>query len=154
MSSKKGLIFLTVILSLSMLALAFPQILLSFLPSDEPTGDVYERVEAERYEIVFPDEVNGDLVYGGYQIGNFVVDDFFLQLCIFSFDDSIAIYSPEDSFAVYFYVYTDGSTMSGSTEAKYLEQGQYGRYVISETQVPYEPVSYTLEPLYDYVLVE
>jgi len=115
-------------------------------------GEVYRRVPAERYEFQFPDMVNGVPTYGGINFGAVAVGERELFQSLFSLADADCIY--DEKFFLSMYLYVDGSTMHEFTLDLEVVQGDYGRYVISETQVADEPVAFTLEPVYNYVLVD
>lgn len=146
MTNKKGLIFLAFILSLCMLALALPQVLLPFISSDDSTSDVYQRVEANRYEIVLPNTVNdsyfeAEIEFDGpthiINIGgfySFFIDGYEL------INISILFNFSEGNVYSYSEIYEENPL-------------SYGRYVISDIQVPDDPLSYQFFPVYDYVLL-
>ncbi len=70
----------------------------------------------------------------------------------FQFSDEDCLYDGE--FRLDFQIYCDGYLTSQPTLLYEVVQGDYGRYVISEDQDWDEPVAFTLEPIYEYVLVE
>ena len=113
-------------------------------------GEVYRRVPAERYEIVFPKEVNSSNTLGNFYAGRMAREEFPLFGSIELFDEDCL---DEDDFYLSFQVYCNGP-MTQATLFYEVAQGDYGRYVISETQVADEPVAFTFEPIYDYVLVD
>lgn len=114
-------------------------------------GEAYKRVPAQRYEIVFPKSVNSAETYVNLYTSNCSFDDFpFFGAIQFSDEDCL----DGDDFYLSFLIYADCSATSHPTLFHEVAQGEYGRYVISETQVADEPVAFTLEPVYDYVLVE
>jgi hypothetical protein len=152
---KKSTIGIFVGIGISILAITFIPGLVKYLvpPIDTPSAEpVYHRVEAEKYEIVFPMYVNGLNTYGSFsRAGTQVADVRLFGSIQFSDEDCLL---PGNSFQLGFKVYCDGSSMEQSTSLYNVVQGEYGRYLISETQVADEPVVYTLEPIYEYVLVE
>lgn len=123
--------------------------------SEEFEEPVYHRIEAEKYEIVFPLTVNGArYTVGGLYAGNLIIDDFGFGGGTFLFEDDDLINDIDGLFCLEFYVYLDSTTATLYTDNHVVLQGEYGRYLISETQVADEPVAFTLEPIYEYVLVE
>ena len=119
--------------------------------SSEEVEPVYHRVEAERYEIVFPLTTNGAATFGGFLFGSDGIEDIAL-LGSFDYDDEDLLSG--GIFNLSFYIYADGFGCSESTIIYDVVQGEYGRYVISDSQAVNEPLALTVEPLYDYVLVE
>ena len=118
-------------------------------------GEVYKRVPAQKYEIVFPMSVNENgYTVGGFYAENMGFDDTGLTGGTFVFKDDDLINDVDGLFRLEFYVYLDSISTTLVTDNHVVLQGEYGRYLISETQVADEPVAYTLEPAYDYVLVE
>ena len=114
-------------------------------------GEAYKRVPAEKYEIVFPDTVNSFDTYGNLSWSINSIDDCHLSVSIeFSDEDCL----DGDDFYLVFNVFCDGYLLQLFTLRHEVAQGEYGRYLISDTQVADEPVAFTLEPIYEYVLVE
>jgi len=146
---KKVLVSLVSMMSVALAAVGVSRLIQYYtsLPEADP---VYERVEAERYEIAFPFLTNDLQTVGGIFFGVNSSEDIFLIGTLF-FDDEDCIV--DELFRLSFYVYTDGATALLPTAIFDIAQGDYGRYVISETQVVDEPIAYTLEPVYEYVLV-
>ena len=150
---KKSTIGIFVGIGISILAITFIPGLVKYLvpPVDAPSAEpVYHRVEAERYEVVFPREVNGGTTYGTLQWSEQALEEWPLFGAI-QFSDEDCLY--EDVFYLSFDIYCDAPIFAEATLLHEVAQGEYGRYVISETQVADEPVAYTLEPIYEYVLV-
>ena len=148
--NKKVLVSLVSLMSVALAAVGVSRLIQYYISVCE-ADPVYHRVEAERYEICFPEYINGEPAFGGLFWGDKYVDD-----CPFSYQTYILIdedCTVDDLFLLEFYVYIHGYTIEGVTDSYDVELGEYGRYVISETQVSDEPVSLTIEPLYDYVLV-
>ncbi len=153
--NKKSLVVLSAVLAIGFAAVGLPRLIQFLTPSDTSSVEEeprYERVEAERYEIQIPLKVNDYFTYGCLYVGDFAIDDGAL-FGLHSFDDEDCHNVLIDGFVLRFIVYIDGLSMSETTDQPHIEQGSYGRYVISETQVAEEPVAFTLEPLYEYVLV-
>lgn len=152
---KKSTIVIFIGIGISLLAISFIPGLVKYLvppidtSSDEAAEPVYHRVEAERYEICFPELINGESQYGGLSFGSEVYEDIELSNLNIVLTDEVC--TVNDVFILNFYVYIAGS---GFTNTHEVELGDYGRYIISETQVEDEPVAFTLEPLYEYVLVD
>ena len=148
--NKKVLVSLVSIMSVALAAVGVSRLIQYY--TSVPEGDsVYTRVEAERYEIQFPKRVNSEFCVGGLYFGSEVYEDIFLSnFNIVLIDEDCIV---DELFTVSIYVYTDGATALLPTAIFDIAQGDYGRYVISETQVADEPVAYTLETIYDYVLV-
>lgn len=164
--NKKFLYLLTIGLGLALAVAAYPAIVFYLSPSvtdtssesssessSEDTEPRYERVEAERYEIQFPEKIGEEDCYGGITFGSFSSSDADLSGRLVSLDDLLCTHHV-DGFILNFYVYSDGSNCSLPSLLTSVTAGEYGRYVISDTQVYDEPVAYTLEPVYDYLLVE
>ena len=154
---KKSTIGIFVGIGISILAITFIPGLVKYLvpPVDAPSAEpVYHRVEAERYEVVFPINVNGNGgTFGALNCGTFSMEDFGCAGGTFVIEDDDLIDGIYDLPHFEFYVYLDSVSTTISTDNHVVLQGEYGRYVISETQVADEPVAYTLEPIYEYVLV-
>jgi hypothetical protein len=138
----------------ALLAFSFLPRMIQYLVHEE-SEPVYHRVEAERYEVVFPINVNGTgYTVGGLYCGTFVIDDNGLSGGVFVLEDDDLI-DDNDGYPYFeFYVYLDSVSVSICTDNHVVLQGEYGRYLISETQVADEPVAFTLEPIYEYVLVD
>ena len=146
---KKSTIGIFVGIGISILAITFIPGLVKYLvppidtSSDEP---VYHRVEAQRYEIQFPSLVNDDYATCYYEDK----DDMYHVT-----GNVVAFVVPKNSESgeiFYFGVFLEH--LDYSHQVSIFLGDDYGRYVISETQVADEPVAYTLEPIYEYVLVE
>lgn len=119
--------------------------------SSEETEPIYHRIEAEKYEIQFPLMVNNHSTYGCLYTPFFTFDDVNV-VGSFIFSDEDCIF--DSSFSLSFMVYADGYSRNQPTLYYQVIQGDYGRYVISDTQIADEPIFYILEPIYEYVLVE
>jgi len=146
---KKVLVSLVSMMSVALAAVGVSRLIQYYtsLPEADP---VYERVEAQKYEIVFPLIVNNDRTFGSLVCSTFALEDApFFGAIQLSDEDCLDV----GDFHLSFLIYTDGYLLGVSTLLHEVTQGEYGRYVISETQVADEPVSYTLEPIYEYVLV-
>jgi hypothetical protein len=117
----------------------------------EPAEPVYHRVEAEKYEVVFPETVNSFATYGNLYWSTMGRDDCHLFGSIEFFDEDCL---DGDDFYLSFQIYCDGYLTTQATSLYEVAPGEYGRYVISEYQEWDEPVAFTLEPIYEYVLVE
>lgn len=122
----------------------------------EPAQPVYHRVEAERYEIVLPRQEGS--FQQRYEIVtqlNGLVNEPLSELfnIIYSFDDSVGIidFSGEETAIVLCLL---NANSDSQTEDLLILPGEYGRYTISQIQAADEPVAFTLEPIYEYVLVE
>ena len=147
--NKKVLVSLVSMMSVALAAVGVSR-LIQYYTSFPEADPVYERVEAERYEIAFPFLTNDLQTVGGIFFGMNSCEDIYLIGTLF-FDDEDCIV--DELFRLSIYVYTDGVTALLPTAIFDIAQGDYGRYVISETQVVDEPIAYTLEPVYEYVLV-
>lgn len=117
-----------------------------------PSEPVYTRIEAERYEIQFPYLVNGNMTFGMIHSSVYLIDDSMIAGLFVALTDEDEL--NEDSYVATIVVYVDDSAMTEPTLPLEIETGAYGRYVIGDTQVNGEPLSYTLLPLYDYVLAD
>jgi|LSQX01.2.fsa_nt_gb hypothetical protein len=133
----------------ALLAFSFLPRMIQYLVPEE-SESFYERVEVEKYEIVFPMLVNSFRTNGSLQWSTMAFDDSPMFGAIqFSDEDCL----DDGYFYLVFKVYCD-EYVSQPTLWHVVDRGEYGRYVISETQVEDEPVAYTLEPIYEYVLVD
>ena len=134
---KKVLVSLVSIMSVALAAVGVSRLIQYYtsLPEADP---VYERVEAQRYEFVIPNLINempADYLLIVSTIGERTA---YKGFNVFPLVDIISFrlsWNDED--------FTSSVT---------LVDDNFGRYVISETQVADEPVSFTIEPFYYYVL--
>ena len=147
---KKVLVSLVSMMSVALAAVGVSR-LIQYYTSISEADSVYERVEAEKYEIVFPMIVNSYFKDGNLYCGvDVILDDVLLIGAIQFFDED---FLDSCDFRLDFQLYCDGFSTTEVTLMHEVAQGEYGRYVISDTQVADEPVAYTLEPIYEYVLV-
>ena len=147
--NKKVLVSLVSMMSVALAAVGVSRLIQYYtsLPEADP---VYERVEAQRYEIVFPKTVNSLYTFGNLRWSTMGLEDSRLFGSNEFFDEDCL---DGDDFYLAFQMYCDGSEMIQATLLHEVVQGEYGRYLISETQEADEPVAFTLEPIYEYVLV-
>jgi archaellum component FlaF (FlaF/FlaG flagellin family) len=117
----------------------------------EPAEPVYHRVEAQRYEIVFPVFVNTNFTYGCLYWGNLAIEDSSL-IGTLQFVDEDCL--NDGDFYLSLMIYCDGGSVSQGTLLYEVAQGEYGRYIISSIQEWDEPLALTFEPIYEYVLAE
>ena len=120
----------------------------------EPEAPVYERVEAEIYEIQLPLYVNGNFAYGSLYINDLTLEGFMISGFSVSIDDEYGLSSFGDGSVIHLELATDDSAQTEFCLPLLIMPGDYGRYIISDVQVPNEPVSFTLVPVYEYILVE
>jgi hypothetical protein len=149
--NKKTLIVISSILALGLVAIGTAR-LVQYLTPTVASPEVYERVEAERYEVEFPKTVNYWPTYGSFEASFADPSDTILAGVVYTLTDED---EPMSATSVCnFVVYCDGGLVTDTAASVDVLIGAYGRYVISSTQVVGEPTAYTLVPIYDYVLVE
>lgn len=118
----------------------------------EPAEPVYHRVEVERYELILPVAINSHQVFGSIHTADYSYDDASIIGLFVSLPATAELNDRESIISLV--IYPDGVTMSENTEWLEIGPGEFGRYIVSDTQVADEPIAYTLEPIYEYVLVE
>jgi hypothetical protein len=149
MSKKFVTISIIVALSALLVISAAPRIVDYFSPSSEisetSSGDRYERVEVERYEIYFPETINDELVTYNYEDK----ENFYSlngECLVFITPKSV---NPLEIF--YFVI------ISNDNYIQVIEPGaEFGRYVVNPVQSfgSVNVIEYSVVPIYDYVLVE
>jgi len=128
---------------------------------EEPSAPLYERIEAERYEVVIPmlgDTNKGYCLYAG----SFAFEDVSINSAsganvlinsVYSFDADLTLSQYSGEGVIEMFIYLDVG-MSTRTNDLVIAAGEYGQYTIATSQTVDQDVVFAFAPIYEYVLVD